>query len=340
MTDQISATQVGPSDVMSATRTVPDVREEWLAERKKGIGSSDVGVIMGCNKYKTPYQLWLEKTNQDGRKQKYSPRLDWGLQLEPYIADRYQELLIRRGSTVRVVEDPVIRVHPEYAFMLANIDRFLVGGTDGTEILEIKTTASFVEKSWEAEIPLSYYWQVQHQLFVTGLKKACVALLVTDKLDEDIKEIIIERNETHIKLMLEKCTEFWGLVETLKPPPLMVDDLSSMRPQENSSTDITENFVVREAIESCKRLKEKKKEIEEAIEHLQDKVIKVAFGTTEALKIDGEIIATWKSTRKSSIDKKGLEAYYPQIAKHFTTTSESRVLLFKEPKMSTKKRVN
>ncbi|HFC9341278.1 TPA: YqaJ viral recombinase family protein, partial [Enterococcus hirae] len=38
--------------------------QEWLEDRKKGIGGSDVATVLGLNKYKSPYQLWLEKTGQ------------------------------------------------------------------------------------------------------------------------------------------------------------------------------------------------------------------------------------------------------------------------------------
>ncbi len=39
-------------------------RQEWLEDRKKGIGGSDVGTILGLNKWKSPYQLWLEKQDK------------------------------------------------------------------------------------------------------------------------------------------------------------------------------------------------------------------------------------------------------------------------------------
>jgi predicted phage-related endonuclease len=44
--------------------TLDMTRTEWLMDRKKGIGGSDVATILGLNKWKAPYQLWLEKTGQ------------------------------------------------------------------------------------------------------------------------------------------------------------------------------------------------------------------------------------------------------------------------------------
>ena len=41
-------------------------RDQFLAGRKKGIGGSDVAAILGFSPYKSPYQLWLDKTFLNG----------------------------------------------------------------------------------------------------------------------------------------------------------------------------------------------------------------------------------------------------------------------------------
>lgn len=38
--------------------------EQWLEYRKIGIGGSDASVVCGVNKYRSPVELWLEKTGQ------------------------------------------------------------------------------------------------------------------------------------------------------------------------------------------------------------------------------------------------------------------------------------
>ena len=38
--------------------------EEWLDIRKKGIGGSDAGAIMGKNKYKNIIDVWKDKTGR------------------------------------------------------------------------------------------------------------------------------------------------------------------------------------------------------------------------------------------------------------------------------------
>ena len=41
---------------------LPSSHEEWLEDRRKGIGGSDVGALLGLNKYKSPYTLWAAKS--------------------------------------------------------------------------------------------------------------------------------------------------------------------------------------------------------------------------------------------------------------------------------------
>jgi len=43
---------------------MPRTRQEWLQERRKGIGGSDAAAVLGLSKWKTPYALWLKKTGQ------------------------------------------------------------------------------------------------------------------------------------------------------------------------------------------------------------------------------------------------------------------------------------
>ena len=47
----------------------PSDRESWLKEREKGIGSSEVGTVLGINPFETPYQLWRRKRGLDGPKE-------------------------------------------------------------------------------------------------------------------------------------------------------------------------------------------------------------------------------------------------------------------------------
>ncbi|MFU1875596.1 YqaJ viral recombinase family protein, partial [Enterococcus faecium] len=65
--------------------------QEWLVDRKRGIGGSDVSTILGLNKYKSVYQLWLEKTGQILPIETDSEPAYWGTVLEDIVAKEFQE---------------------------------------------------------------------------------------------------------------------------------------------------------------------------------------------------------------------------------------------------------
>ncbi|GHU60612.1 hypothetical protein FACS1894171_2310 [Clostridia bacterium] len=48
--------------VLTSTEGMP--REKWLDWRRKGIGGSDASIVCGISQYKTPVELFMEKTGQ------------------------------------------------------------------------------------------------------------------------------------------------------------------------------------------------------------------------------------------------------------------------------------
>ena len=51
-----------PAKVLAQTDNMP--YEDWLEYRKLGIGGSDASVVCGISRYKSPVELWMEKTDQ------------------------------------------------------------------------------------------------------------------------------------------------------------------------------------------------------------------------------------------------------------------------------------
>lgn len=142
-------------------------RDDWLDVRKRGIGSSDSSAAIGLNPYKSQLELWLEKTNRDQHLAKPNPDDDtapvfWGVVLEPIVASQYQR---RSGKKVRKVN--AVLQHPDIPWMLANIDREVVGSAD-VQILECKTAGINGARLWRDGVPRYVEVQVMHQLAVTG----------------------------------------------------------------------------------------------------------------------------------------------------------------------------
>lgn len=196
-------------DLILSVKAASD-HEKWLKTRDLGIGGSDAAVIMGLNSYKSPYQLWMEKTGQveppDLSDNQY---VYWGTKNEANIADWFQE---ETGKKVKRLGTLQSR---EYPFMLANVDRTVIGENAG---LEIKTAGVSQYRKWkDDEIPDAYYCQCLHYMAVTGADYWYIAVLLGGN---EAKWKRIERNEEDIKTLIEAEKEFWNLVQTKTAPPV------------------------------------------------------------------------------------------------------------------------
>lgn len=145
-------------------------REDWLKMRKSGIGGSDAGAICGLNPYSCPMNVYLDKTS-DEISDKDNEAMRQGRDLEEYVARRFTEetgLKIRRSNKMyRSVE---------YPFMLADVDRLIVGKDAG---LECKTANAFQAEQWkDGAVPAHYLIQCLHYMAVTGRKEWYIAVVI------------------------------------------------------------------------------------------------------------------------------------------------------------------
>jgi putative phage-type endonuclease len=90
--------------------------QEWLEYRRKGIGGSDVAAVCGLSKWKSPVEVWLDKTGQI-EPEPAGEAAYWGTLMEPVIREEFTD---RTGLRVRQVN--ALLQHKRFPFMLANID--------------------------------------------------------------------------------------------------------------------------------------------------------------------------------------------------------------------------
>ena len=205
---------------MEANVFIPDItaisKETWRQERKKGIGGSDVGAILGLNKYKSMFDVFYEKIGAarkpDSEKSKIS--MEIGNRLEDLVADIFQE----RYPAICVQRDDTMYQHSTYPFMLANIDRILTL-PDGTKaILECKTLVSAAEwvstdfcKGINGTCPLFYEYQVRHYMATLDIDLAFVVGL--DLTTKDLYVVYVPRDKKIEQQMISVEIDFWRMVE-------------------------------------------------------------------------------------------------------------------------------
>lgn len=296
--------------------TVGLEREAWLALRGQGIGSSDAAVAIGLSPYKSPLTLWLEKTSRktpDDISAKEA--VIWGTTLEPVLASVYAE---RTGRKVRRV-NAVLR-HIQHDFMLANLDREVVGTADGTGVLEIKTAGYHSAPQWEDGVPVAYQCQVLHQLAVTGHAWADVAVLIGG---QDFRIYRIHRDEDKIADLIEREARFWACVtQDTQPLPDGSEDAASalqwLFPQDDGQTvDLSESTEFNALFSDLLSIRQHKEETE-AIEAQLKQKIQAVLGTASAAVFQGGRVSWKKSKDRLAPDLERLSLDHPDILQQYT----------------------
>lgn len=297
-------------------------RDEWLKLRKSGLGGSDVAVILGFNKYKSPFQLYLEKTT-DFVEEIDNEFIYWGNRLEEVVAE---EFAIRTGKKVQRV-NRMLR-HPDYPFMTANLDRRVVGEK---ALLECKTTSAFNREAWEGdEVPAAYICQVQHYLAVTGYDKAYIAVLIGGN-NFVWKEI--ERDDEFIEMMIAQEKAFWENHVLADVPPEIdgsgaaVEFLKKMYPQDEGTAISLDNSL-EVVLEALRVVKEEEKQLQETKAKYENQ-IKLALETA-AEGYTNNFKVSYKSSVRNSIDSKRLKEEMPEIFAKFAKETPVRTLRIKE----------
>lgn len=296
------------------TRTLD--RRQWLEVRRGGIGSSDAAAAVGLNPYKSALALWMEKTGraveqEDAAEDTDDPRY-WGTLLEPYVAAAYQR---KTGRKVRKLN--AVLQHPTFPFMLANLDREIVGDAD-VQVLECKTAGEFGSRLWKDGVPEYVQLQVQHQLAVTGKQAADVAVLLCG---QHLAVHRIERDNDLIARLILLETRFWEHVEADTPPPADGSESSAQALRQlyrgNSTVlDFTGDENLDEAFDTLMSLRAELDAKGQEAERLKQ-VIQQAMGdASKACFSRGEV--TYKCAKESaSWDIKRLASDHPDLATRY-----------------------
>ena len=295
-------------------------RDNWLAVRKGGIGSSDAASAVGLNPYKSQLQLWMEKTGRDGTLPKVDPNdqtspMYWGAMLEPIVAAHYSK---RTGYKVRRIN--AVLQHSQHPWMLANLDREVMGAPD-VQILECKTAGLNGSRLWKEGVPEYIQLQVMHQLAVTGKQAADVAVLICG---QDLQIHRIERDDSMIAKLIALERQFWRYVELDQQPPADGSDsadiaLRCLYPQDNGQTlDLTKDTEMSAALSDLMAVRQLLTMNSQLEAQLKQRIQQRMGEATKALFDWGHV--TWKRSKDGSgLDIDQLVKDQPDLVQRYAT---------------------
>lgn len=287
-------------------------RKAWLAERRTGIGGSDVAGILGLSLWTTPLAVYLDKIGQAPETDDNAP-MKWGRYLEPVIRQAYSD---ETGRTVRTMG--MIR-HPVREFMLANIDGF----TDDGRLLEVKTarTAEGWGEVGTDQIPTPYMLQVQHYLEVTGFEFADVAVLIGGS-DFRIYEVGVDPELIH--LIVEAEAEFWRRVQQRDPPPpVTVSDAIARWGRASRAEVVEAGEDAQRAIRELRDVEAQRADLDEREERAKAEIMRTLGDRDTLVGPDGKPLATWKAQAGAKrLDLAALKERLPSVYDDFVRAGE------------------
>ena len=305
-----------PAKILASTADMPYA--DWLEFRKQGIGGSDASVVCGINRYKSPVELWMEKTDQF-QAQDAGEAAYWGSQLEALVRTEFTK---RTGIEIRTVSQ--LLQSEEHPFMLANLDGICEVLDVGTCIFEAKTASAYRAGEWEDTIPDEYMCQIQHYMGVTGYKGAFIAVLIGGN---TFRWKFVERDEELISMLIELEADFWNHVQNCTPPSLDGSDASvrflnerfpNSKPKSQITLPDTAADLLVQYDEACKQLEVVTEQKQKAENLLKEMLGENEIGTS------GDRVISWKSVSQERLDSRTLKAEHPDLCKRYTNKTSYR----------------
>jgi putative phage-type endonuclease len=262
--------------------------DEQKAIRHTGIGSSEIGAVVGLSPYANAFDVFRAKV--EGLELKETLPMKRGRILEPAVAQWYAEetgAQLRECGTVR---------HPTCPIALATPDRIATLKT-GERVLEIKTAGIHLAGKWGEpgtdEVPECYLVQCAWEMACANLPEADLAVLIAG---DDFRVYHLRRDLELESLLLEQAEKFWREHVVKRIPPAIdgsescSDWLASRWPHHEDQTlaaDPETESWARELLAAKKLSKAAEEKEKLAKNHLQARM-----GTARKLLGDGWS-ATW-----------------------------------------------
>lgn len=277
------------------TSTKEMTRDEWLKERKTGIGGSDAGAILGLNPWRTPVDVWLDKT---GKTQDQEPNdsMTWGNLLEDLVASQYAE---RTGQKVRR-HNFMLRE----GVLLGDIDRLVClpdgglpahqGVIRATKGLECKTAARDV---WADGLPAHYEAQVAHYMGLSPtIQSFDIAVLFMASRKFEV--FPVQRNQPVIDAMFQILREWWDrhVVNGDAPAPSCEDDCKRLWASSRGVQAVATQEVEGALLE-LKQIAAQISELESQESAAKTKVFAATGEADTLVDMMGKTLATWRSAK-------------------------------------------
>jgi putative phage-type endonuclease len=289
-------------------------REQFLLDRKLGIGGSDIAPIMGLSPYSTPLDVYRDKMNPAVIYEEESEDLKRGARVEKYILQEYCEV---NGLELETNLPPFI--DPEYPFMRGNIDAKVVGEN---VIVEAKSTKCPIAK-WEEGIPEYYRTQVAYYAMLTNAERVDVPVLFSNW---QYACFTYWRDSEYEAQIRGAVIDFWNnhILAGIPPAPSNPAELYEVYPKLETAKTIKADSDIREKVNIWQETAIRRRELEKREEKLK---IEIQRFMGDAGVLDaGFCKVALKERTANRLDAGRLKEAMPQLYREYSNDNTYRIL--------------
>lgn len=291
-------------------------REQFLLDRKKGLGGSDIPAILGVSDWSTPLEVYRDKMNPELIEQELSEDLERGIRVEDYILHTYSD-----KCEVELDKNIPTIVDKAYPFMRANIDAMVRGQNIVVEAKSTKAPTS----TWEKGIPEYYKPQVAYYAMLTDADYVEVPVMFSCW---NYACYTYWRDESYEAMIKDKVIDFWNnhIVKGVPPEPTNLDELKASYPTLDKTKTIKADNTISAKVSMLQEVTEQRKILEK-----QEKQLKVqiqGFMGDASFLDAGFCRLSLKEYTASKFDVSAFKEASPELYKQYLSESSYRKLQF------------
>ena len=261
-------------------------------------------------------KVYRDKTSE-GVEEQDSEAIRIGHDLEQYVAGRFSE-----ATGFKVRRSNFMYRSAEHPFMIADVDRLIIGEDAG---LECKTASAYNADKWkDGDIPLHYVMQCYHYMAVTGKRTWYIACVILGR------EFVYRKltwNDGIINSLIGAEEDFWNnhVIPKVLPAPdgsEVSDEVLQkyFKTAKKASTIQLVGFDDKlkrraEIVSSIEELTTEQKQIEQEIKlYMKD----------NELAVNDRYKVSWSNVDTTRLDTKRIKEEKPEIYSAYAKTTSSR----------------
>jgi putative phage-type endonuclease len=300
---------------------------EQMIERRNSIGASECAAACGLSPWKTPFQLWQEKTTGAIPEKDTAP-MEWGRRLEAVVLLKYRENL---DPTLGVLEAPCPTiVSKAYPFMSCTPDGLLPD-----RVVEVKTASFATSGEWgedgSAEVPMQYLLQTVHQMVVTGRRRADIPVLFSGN---SYRCYSVAYDEELAALLIERERDFWAHVQDGTPPEVKSIADAQARWPKDTGVSVVATPEIADAVQRLAEVKAEQEKLEADADALSLAIRTCMAEATTLTDSSGQSLATWKAQVRTQFAFQRFKSDHPGLYADYTDKIPTRVFRLSKGKQT------